>query len=319
MKLSKRLELVLSFVNPAETAADIGTDHAYVPIELVRRQIVRRAVAADVRKGPLWRAEESIAAAGLGYAVHTRLSDGLAGFSAGEAEAVVIAGMGGELILHIMEQGRHMWDTVAQWILSPQSELYKVRKWLSDNGFLIEKEGMVSEDGKYYTVMSVVRADAAHRSCEAGYGGCESREVCRDAGCESCEACRPAGYGGRDVCRNAGCEGRAACRPAGRESCEACRPVGCLNHEPDGDGMRTDDLRRREEEFYYGRYLIETGDPVLLAYLCEEREALGRLKETLEKQAQGSKRARERLLAVEEMLCYNQEVEDEMLRYHGTA
>ncbi len=51
-----------------------------------------------------------------------------------------------------------MWDTVTQWILSPQSELYKVRKWLPANGFAIEKEGMVSEDGKYYTVMSVVRA-----------------------------------------------------------------------------------------------------------------------------------------------------------------
>lgn len=287
MKLSKRLELVLSFVNPVETAADIGTDHAYVPVELVRRKTVRRAVAADVRKGPLWRAEESIAAAGLGHAVHTRLSDGLAGFSAGEAEAVVIAGMGGELILHIMEQGRHMWDTVAQWILSPQSELYKVRKWLSDNGFLIEKEGMVSEDGKYYTVMSVVRADAAHRS--------------------------------REACRNAGYEGYEVCRNAERESCEACRNAECLDRGPDGDGIRTEDLRRREEEFYYGKYLIETGDPVLLAYLCEEREALGRLKETLERQAQSSERARERLLAVEEMLCYNQEVEDEMLRYHGTA
>ena len=65
MKLSKRLELVLSFVKPVETAADIGTDHAYVPVELVRRGTAKHAVAADVRKGPLLRAKESIASTAL--------------------------------------------------------------------------------------------------------------------------------------------------------------------------------------------------------------------------------------------------------------
>ncbi|NBJ80677.1 SAM-dependent methyltransferase [bacterium 1XD42-94] len=280
MKLSKRLELVLSFVKPVETAADIGTDHAYVPVELVRRGTAKHAVAADVRKGPLLRAKESIASAGLEHAIDTRLSDGLAGFLAGEAGAVVIAGMGGELLLHIMEQGRHMWDTVTQWILSPQSELYKVRKWLPANGFAIEKEGMVSEDGKYYTVMSVVRAGTVHDGCEADRG----------AGCTDTETIWNHAEGtGHEPDINAGC------RDAGT------------------DRLQAGNLRRREEEFYYGRYLIEAKDPVLLAYLREERGTLTRLKETLERQAQSSRRAVERLAAVEKMLCYNQEVEDEML------
>ena len=149
MRLSDRLETVVSMVRPAESAADIGTDHGHVPVELVRRGTVKRALAMDVRKGPLSRAEESVAMAGLENRIETRLSDGL--------ETVVIAGMGGELMIHILEQGRHMWDSVGQWILSPQSEIPKMRKWLWDNGFPVEKEEMVFEDGKFYTILSVGR------------------------------------------------------------------------------------------------------------------------------------------------------------------
>lgn len=155
MKLSDRLELVVSFVKPAEAAADIGTDHGHVPIELVRRGIVTRALAMDVRRGPLSKAEENIKAAGLENKIETRLSDGVERLAPGEAKAVIAAGMGGELITHILAQGVHIWDTVEQWVLSPHSEIYKVRRWLCENGFPIEREAMVHEEGKYYTVLSV--------------------------------------------------------------------------------------------------------------------------------------------------------------------
>ena len=157
MKLSERLELVLSFVEPGESAADVGTDHGHVPVELVRRTIVKKAVAMDVRKGPLSRATENIALAGLADKIETRLSDGVAKLQPGEADSVVIAGMGGELIIKILENGRHMWDSVKQWVLSPQSEIFKARRWLFENGFVIRKEDMVLEDGKFYTVMDVRR------------------------------------------------------------------------------------------------------------------------------------------------------------------
>ena len=157
MKLSERLELVLSFVEPGESAADVGTDHGHVPVELVRRAIVKKAVAMDVRKGPLSRATENIALAGLSAKIDTRLSDGVAKLLPGEADSVVIAGMGGELIIKILENGRHMWDSVKQWVLSPQSEIFKVRRWLFENGFVIRKEDMILEDGKFYTVMDVRR------------------------------------------------------------------------------------------------------------------------------------------------------------------
>lgn len=155
MKLSNRLELVVSFVKPGEAAADIGTDHGHVPVELVRRGIVTRAYAMDVRKGPLSKAEENVAAAGLKDKIETRLSDGVAKLKSGEAGSVIIAGMGGELVIHIMEEGRHVWDTVDQWVLSPHSEIHKVREWLVLHGFVIVREDMVFEEGKFYTVMDV--------------------------------------------------------------------------------------------------------------------------------------------------------------------
>ena len=153
MKLSNRLEMVVSMVAPAKAAADIGTDHGHVPIELVKRGIVEHAYAMDVRKGPLSKAQENVAAAGLKDKIETRLSDGVQKLNAGEANSVIIAGMGGELVIHILEDGRHVWDTVDQWILSPHSEQHKVREWLWNHGFPIVKEDMVFEEGKFYTIM----------------------------------------------------------------------------------------------------------------------------------------------------------------------
>ena len=164
MRLSERLERVVSFVKPCASAADIGTDHALVPVELVRRGIVKKALAMDVRPGPLSRAKEQICRAGLSDQIEPRLSDGLAALKPQEAETVIIAGMGGELIIRILTEGRHMWDSVAQWVLSPHSEVFKVRGWLLENGFLIEKEDMVCEDGKYYVLMDVRRAGSGIES-----------------------------------------------------------------------------------------------------------------------------------------------------------
>jgi len=170
MRLSKRLELVASFVEQGGRAADIGTDHGYIPIALVKRGAAEKAIAMDVRPGPLERAKEHIRQYGLEQKIETRLSDGAKGLAAGEADTVIIAGMGGELVIHILEGGRHLWESVAQWILSPQSELEKVRKYLEAREFDIVKEAMVEEDGKYYTVMKAVRKGKAldRTACDGG-------------------------------------------------------------------------------------------------------------------------------------------------------
>ena len=96
--------------------------------------------------------------------IKTRLSDGLKELKPGEADTVIIAGMGGELIIKILDEGRHVWDSVKQYILSPQSDLDKVRRYLAGHGFAIEDEAMVKDEGKYYTVMSVKRGFMEYES-----------------------------------------------------------------------------------------------------------------------------------------------------------
>lgn len=160
MRLSYRLETVASFVDKGSIAADVGTDHGYIPICLVERGICPAAIGMDVREGPLLRAREHIREHGLESVIQTRLGDGLARLELGEADTVVIAGMGGELIIRILEGGKRLWDSVESWILSPQSELEKVRLFLWENGFETFREAMVEEDGKYYTVMKCRRAAA---------------------------------------------------------------------------------------------------------------------------------------------------------------
>lgn len=157
MKLSERLNTVVSFVEPGSRIADVGTDHGYVPIELARRGIIRHALAMDVRKGPLERAQAHIRQYGLEQVIETRLSDGIGQMRDGEADTVIVAGMGGELVIHILEEGKPFWEQIQHWILSPQSELDKVRDYLVQNGFSIARETMLKEEGKYYVVMDICR------------------------------------------------------------------------------------------------------------------------------------------------------------------
>ena len=96
MKLSERLNTVVSFVKPGSRVVDVGTDHGYVPIELAQRGIISHGLAMDVRKGPLERAKEHIRQYGLEDVIETRLSDGICQLQDHEADTVIVAGMGGE-------------------------------------------------------------------------------------------------------------------------------------------------------------------------------------------------------------------------------
>ena len=143
-RLSERLKLVASFVPQDSRIADIGTDHGFVPICLAKEGRIKSALAMDVRTGPLERAEAHIKEAGISdIPISTRLSDGLKELKPQEADTVIIAGMGGELEIKILQEGRHLWSTIRRFILSPQSDLEKVRRFLSEEGFLIEKEAML--------------------------------------------------------------------------------------------------------------------------------------------------------------------------------
>ncbi len=156
VKLSKRMGAVASLVTAGNRLADIGTDHGYVPIALIQNGIIPSAIAMDINAGPLERANEHIAQNQLGEVITTRLSDGVAALKPNEADTILIAGMGGELVIHILEEGKEVCRSAKEIILQPQSEIAKVRKYLRDNGYQTEDEDMIFEEGKYYPMMKVV-------------------------------------------------------------------------------------------------------------------------------------------------------------------
>lgn len=159
VKLSKRMSAVASMVTKGNRLADIGTDHGYVPIALVEQGYIPSAIAMDINQGPLDKAREHIAAQRLDNCIQTRLSDGVDALEAWEADTILIAGMGGELVIHILSQGEAVCKAAKELVLQPQSDLDKVRKYLRENGYRIVDEDMILEDGKYYPMMRAVPFD----------------------------------------------------------------------------------------------------------------------------------------------------------------
>jgi tRNA (adenine22-N1)-methyltransferase len=153
------MKAVAAMVTPGGVLADIGTDHAYVPIALMQRQKITGAIAMDINEGPLKRANDNIAAAKLNTRIETRLSDGLNKLKPGEADTILIAGMGGELTIHILEEGHAVCEAASELVLQPQSDIQKVREYLREHQYRIIDEDMVCEDNKYYPMMRAVRVE----------------------------------------------------------------------------------------------------------------------------------------------------------------
>lgn len=156
MNISERLKLVASMISDTESVADIGTDHGYIPIYMVLERGFRRTFAMDVNEGPLLRARDNIEKYGVSEYVETRLSDGLAGLLEGEAESIVIAGMGGILIKRILSDGMKTAKTAKELILSPHSDIPLLRAFLKDNDFTIVDENIIFDENKYYFIFKAV-------------------------------------------------------------------------------------------------------------------------------------------------------------------
>ena len=169
MQLSQRLSSVASMVTAGNCLSDVGTDHGYVPIYVYERNIIPRAIAMDVNKGPLERAALHIAESGMKEAIETRLSDGLTALKPGEADSVVIAGMGGPLIIRILSAHPEITESLKELILQPQSEISEVRIWLYAQGYEIIEEHMVFEDGKYYPMFKAVKNPEAEKLTDLEY------------------------------------------------------------------------------------------------------------------------------------------------------
>lgn len=155
MKLSKRLQTIADFVKKDAVVADIGTDHAHIPIYLIKNNIISKAYACDINKGPLEKAKENINYYGVKN-IELRLSNGLEKLKTDEADTFIIAGMGGELIIDILDRGQGFFDKKNTFILSPHTKIEEVRNYLLRKGLKILKEDMCIDEGKFYTVMEAV-------------------------------------------------------------------------------------------------------------------------------------------------------------------
>jgi tRNA (adenine22-N1)-methyltransferase len=181
MKLSERLLKIASFVTEGNTLADIGTDHGYIPVYLTAAGKVPHALAMDLRSGPLKRAEAHIKEAGMEEKVETRLSDGMAALKSGEADTILIAGMGGDLMVRILKDGESLRASVKEYVLSPHTEWGSVRRYLRENGYLLTEEAMLEEDGKFYTVLKAVSRSGADDSLPDPYEAVLSLGISEEA------------------------------------------------------------------------------------------------------------------------------------------
>ncbi len=156
MLLSDRMQAVVGLVESCQRIADVGCDHGYVAMELIKRRICKEVIAMDINQGPLEQAKSNIKEYGMQEYITTRLSDGVNALAPGEVDGMICAGMGGRLIIHILTEGKEVVSHMTQLVLQPQSEISEVRSFLRESGFVIDKEDMIFEDGKYYPMMHVV-------------------------------------------------------------------------------------------------------------------------------------------------------------------
>ena len=155
IKLSERLTAIAQMVSPGKRACDVGCDHGFVSIYLVQQGICPFVLAMDVRKGPLEQARMHIAEAGLETKIETRLSDGVRNYHKGEAQSLILAGMGGRLMMRILSNPNA--EDFEELVLSPQSEISLFRHFLQEQGWHTVAENMIYEEGKYYPIIKAVR------------------------------------------------------------------------------------------------------------------------------------------------------------------
>ncbi len=147
--LTPRLNLIKNQVK-GSTVADIGTDHGFIPIELVKKGICKKAIASDINKGPAAIAKGNIEKEGL--TIDVRVGGGLSVLEKGEVEEIIIAGMGGKLISDIISDHMDIAES-ARLILQPMNSQYELRKFLTENEFYVEHEDLALEGFKVYNVI----------------------------------------------------------------------------------------------------------------------------------------------------------------------
>lgn len=156
MKLDDRLQALADFVPSGSRVADIGTDHGYLAVALVESGKASFVVASDLNRGPCEAAKRTVAEAGLAWGIDVRQGDGLAPLAPGEVDVLCIAGMGGALMTQILAAGAAVLEKVQRLVLQPMNGAGKLRRWLYENGWHIDDEGLAVADGRLYEILTAV-------------------------------------------------------------------------------------------------------------------------------------------------------------------
>ncbi|MDG5786565.1 tRNA (adenine(22)-N(1))-methyltransferase TrmK [Evansella sp. AB-P1] len=158
-QLSNRLEKVASFIKKDAIVADIGSDHGYLPVFLVKQGIAKEAIAGEVNEGPLKAAATQVKRNGLEGKIKTKLGDGLKVLTGEKVDTVVIAGMGGPLISKILAEGNDYLQNVNRLILQPNIAADHIRRWLIENRWILLDEVIMNEDNHIYEILVAERGD----------------------------------------------------------------------------------------------------------------------------------------------------------------
>ncbi|OPZ91343.1 MAG: tRNA (adenine(22)-N(1))-methyltransferase [Firmicutes bacterium ADurb.Bin419] len=154
MILKGRIKFIADMIPECTIVSDIGTDHAYIPIYMVKNERCQRAIASDVSEGPVAVANRRISKYGVENRVETRLGSGLKPIHEDEMDACVIAGMGGMLIREILKDDTNKAQKARSLIIQPMNYIELVREWLYANGFEIYDEGLIDEGERIYNVIA---------------------------------------------------------------------------------------------------------------------------------------------------------------------
>ncbi|MBP1961444.1 tRNA (adenine(22)-N(1))-methyltransferase [Paenibacillus aceris] len=166
VKLSKRLQMIADRVPLGSKLADIGSDHALLPTYLAQQGVIVFAVAGEVNPGPFEAATRQVLECGLSKKISVRSGDGLAVIEPGEVNVITIAGMGGSLMASILEAGKRKLEGVTHLILQPNVGEDQVRRWLLAEGWKLDAEAILEEDGKIYEILTATAGHAGDKSSQ---------------------------------------------------------------------------------------------------------------------------------------------------------
>lgn len=150
---NSRLQAIINFVPKKTSVADIGTDHAYLPIELVKQKKISKIIATDKNLGPTQAAEKNIFNAGFQNFIEVRQGDGLKILKIGEVETICISGMGGKLISEILANSPEVFNSANFLILQPMNATDFLKNFLKNNNWFIADEDLAEEDKIIYEII----------------------------------------------------------------------------------------------------------------------------------------------------------------------